>query len=178
MSKRTIRIDQFPAELQRLIAVLIPTLGHELAMAVMLYLHRNIVKASPVGDPRVDQHPGKYRASHTVSAGRPVFRDLPDQPSYPIPGDPEAIAGMRQSKPGQDLFVATDARSDGAERGYSGFLEGGRRQYSRVSTQMAMWIGSEQASEGVYEPSVATTAGQRDTIASAAIRQTEKRLGA
>lgn len=188
MSTVEIPLEQLPQALQDMIELLVPTLGLELAKAAMLHLHRNIVRASPVGDPREDKHPGLYRDSHTVSKGAPVFKEMPILPSYPIPGDDDAEAGMAGAEPGETLFVATEAKPEGAKRGYSDILEAGRRQYSRREVyfkngkqlsrgRSTMWIGSEQAEDGVYEPSVAVTLEEHATIEAEAIKATEQRLG-
>lgn len=174
-----IEIAELPEALQKVVGELIPELGLQLSKATMRALQRTIVETSPVEHPGTGRHPGKYRASHVISPRQPAFVDLPDAPSYPIPGELEADAQMAGALPGDDLYIATHAVSDGDlhDRGYSDILEGGRVQYSRVRTHTTMWMGSEQAPEGVYYPAVKVVAELHATIEAEAIKATEEALG-
>lgn len=137
-----------------------------------------LVDRSPVGNPAVDPHPGKYRASHVPNAG--VIRTvvLPNMPSYPIPGIPEVEAATRGAGPEVSVFIANAAADERRpDESYAGLLEGGRRQYSRVNSRATVWIGSEQAPEGIYGPSVRALLGMRATLEAMAVERAKRRLG-
>lgn len=136
-----------------------------------------LVDRSPVGNPAVDPHPGKYRASHVPSAGQMQTRVLPNMPAYPIPGIPEVAAALSGAGPDDSAFIANAAADDRRpEDGYAGILEGGRRQYSRVASKTTMWIGSEQAPEGIYGPAIQALRGMRATIEAQAVKRAERKL--
>lgn len=133
---------------------------------------------SPVGNPAVDPHPGKYRASHVPSAGNMQTRVLPNMPAYPIPGIPEVEAALAGAGPDVSGFIANAAADDRRpDSSYAGILEGGRRQASRIATRTTMWIGSEQAPEGIYGPAVLALRGMRATIEAQAVARAQRRLG-
>lgn len=136
-----------------------------------------LVDRSPVGDPAVDPHPGKYRASHVAAAGQMVTRVLPNMPSYPIPGIPEVEAATAGAGPEVSVFIANAAADDRRpDQSYAGILEGGRRQYSRVSSRSTVWAGSEQAPEGIYGPAIRALQGMRATIEAKAVERAKRRL--
>lgn len=137
-----------------------------------------LVDRSPVGNPATDPHPGKYRASHTVSVGSIQAQALPDQPAYPIPGVEAVSAALSgATDPGESVFLANAAVSGKKEYPYGkAALEPGRRQYSRVGSRTTMWIGSEQAPEGIYGPTVEALKGLRGTIEANAVRRAQRRL--
>ncbi len=137
-----------------------------------------LVDRSPVGDPVVDPHPGKYRASHIPSAGQMVTRVLPNMPTYPIPGIPEVEAALSGAGPDVSGFIANAAADDRRpDSSYAGILEGGRRQASRISSRTTMWVGSPQAPDGIYGPAVQALLGMRATIEAKALERAKRRLG-
>lgn len=137
-----------------------------------------LVDRSPVGNPVVDPHPGKYRASHVPSAGNMETRVLPNMPAYPIPGIPEVEAALSGAGPDVSGFLANAAADDRRpDSSYAGILEGGRRQASRIATRTTMWVGSEQAPEGIYGPAVLALRGMRATIEAEALTRAQRRLG-
>lgn len=167
--ERTIRLEDFPPEFEVALIKAVTTLGATLGLEVLRVLHREIVTRSPVGHPAVDLHPGKFRASNTPSVGAPVFAQLPDLPSYFIPGAEAIDALFGRIEPDMPLYEANAAASDGRNTSYASILEGGRRP-----DKNGRMIGSLQAEDGVYEPSVEATAAQSAIIAAAAIRRTEQ----
>jgi hypothetical protein len=173
---KIVTLEQLGPALEALVGRSLPLLYHELRAEVSRRVFAELVTISPVGNPSVDKHSGKYRASHVPSAGQIKIRVLPDMPSYPIPGDEVVDAVTSSATPGTSVFIANAARSDGAKSGYAGILEGGRRMYSRVATRRAQWVGSEQAPEGVYGPAVRAIKALRATIEASAIRRVKERL--
>ena len=133
---------------------------------------RELVERSPVAS-------GKYRASHVVGTGSPRGVVLPDLPSYPIPGDSEARAGVRGASPSAVAFIANRAAAEKRpDYSYARHaIEPGRRQYSRRSTRKAQWIGSEQAPAGVYGPTVRVLFARRATIVRNALARIRGRFG-
>lgn len=162
------------AFLPRAVGVLQMSLRDVIAEHAMVEL----VDRSPVGNPVVDPHPGKYRASHVPSAGNMVTRVLPNQPAYPIPGIPEVEAALSGAGPEISAFIANAASDDRRpDSSYAGILEGGRRQYSRTATRTTMWIGSLQAPEGIYGPAILALRGMRATIEAQALERAKRRIG-
>jgi len=160
--------------LPRAVAALQVSLRDTIAEHAMVEL----VDRSPVGNPAVDPHPGKYRASHVPSAGQMVTRVLPNMPAYPIPGIPEVEAALAGAGPEVSAFIANAAADERRpDSSYAGLLEGGRRQYSRTATRTTMWIGSEQAPEGIYGPAILALKGMRATIEAQAVERAKRRLG-
>lgn len=154
----------------------VPVLQEELRYAVVEAAVVEVVDRSPVGDPSSDPHPGKYRASHTVSVGSVQTKKLDDMPAYPIPGAEMVSAALNGADPAESVFVANGAMSEGGYPYGKAALEPGRRQYTRVGSRTTMWIGSEQAPEGVYGPAVQALQGMRGTIVASAVRRAEKRI--
>lgn len=172
----SVTLDQLGPALEQFMGRALPLLYVELRKEVSRRAFTELVTISPVGNPSVDRHSGKYRASHIPSAGSIKIRVLPDMPSYPVPGDETIDAVTDSAPPAQSVFIANAAKSDGAKSGYAGILEGGRRMYSRVGTRKAQWVGSEQAPEGVYGPAVRAIKALRATIEASAIRRVKERL--
>lgn len=168
MSTYTVNsIEDLGPEIARLLNKAVPALAvalrHEITESLMI----EVQDRSPVDT-------GKYRASHTPSAGQIKTKVLTNLPGggYPIPGAPEVEAALQGSPPGESAFVANAAADERyPDSGYAGLLEGGRRQYSRRSTGKTMWVGSEQATEGIYGPGVEALKGRRATIEEAAVER-------
>lgn len=159
--------------LERAVTALYVSLREVVAENAMVKL----VDFSPVGNAAVDPHPGKYRASHVPNAGEILTRVLPNMPAYPIPGIPEVEAALRGASPGVSVFIANAAADDRRpNESYAALLEGGRRQYSRVASRTTLWIGSEQAPDGIYGPAVRALLGMRATIEASAIKRAQGRL--
>lgn len=159
--------------LNRAVRVLQEELRAEIAERALVKL----VDLSPVGDPAVDEHAGKYRASHIPSVGEIAVKFLPNMPSYPVPGVEAVSAVLRGSDPAESVFIANSARNE--ESGYpygKDALEPGRRQYTRLGSGTTMWIGSVQAPEGIYGPAVRALLGMRGTIEATAVRRAKERL--
>jgi len=147
-------------------------------VAVQLFLELEVL--SPVGDPAKDRHTGKYRASHIASISAPKAVILPDLPSYPLGGAPAIEAVLAEAAPEDALFIANAAASEryAAKGGYAKLLEGGRRQYSRMSSRKAQWIGSVQAPGGIYGPAVENVKGRAPEIEAAAVAMVQENMGA
>lgn len=164
--------------LDRAVPILYASLRDVIAEEAMVKL----VDLSPVGNAAVDSHPGKYRASHVVGVDQIVTRVLPNMPAYPIPGIPEVEAVLRNAPPTSTVFIANAAADERRpDESYAALLEGGRRQYSRTGTGKSaratpIWIGSEQAPEGIYGPAVQALLGMRANIEASAIRRAQRRL--
>lgn len=177
----TYQLDSLEAlgpALEAFLARAVPVLTTALRDSVAEHAIVELVDRSPVGNPAVDPHPGKYRASHIPSAGQMVTRVLPNLPAYPIPGIPEVAAALSGADADTSAFIANAAADDRRpDQSYAGILEGGRRQYSRVSSKTTMWIGSEQAPEGIYGPAVQALRAMRATIEAQAVARAERRLG-
>ena len=157
--------------LNRAVPALYVALRDEIAEQAMVKL----VDFSPVGDPAVDPHPGKYRASHIPNAGSILTRVLPNMPAYPIPGIPEVEAATRGAGPAVSVFIANAAADERRpDSSYAGLLEGGRRQYSSVRSRKTIWIGSDQAPDGIYGPALRALQGMRGTIVASAIERARK----
>lgn len=176
----TYRIDSLeklgPA-LERFLNRAILVVQEELRAEIAEQAIVKLVDISPVGNFATDPHPGKYRASHTVSVGSIQAQALPDQPAYPIPGIEAVSAALSGSDPGESVFLANGAVSGEKEYPYGkAALEPGRRQYSRVSSRTTMWIGSEQAPEGIYGPTVEALLGLRGTIEANAVKRAQRRM--
>lgn len=125
-----------------------------------------LVDRSPVGDPAVDPHPGKYRASHVPAAGNMVTRVLPNMPAYPIPGIPEVEAALSGAGPDVSAFIANAAADDRRpDESYAGFLEPPKAHSKR------------QAPDGIYAPAVLALRAMRATIEAQAIERAQRRLG-
>jgi hypothetical protein len=153
-------------------------LQEELREAVVETAFTEVVDRSPVGNPSTDPHSGKYRASHSVSVGSIQTRDVGNMPSYPIPGAEMVSAALNGSDPAASVFIANGAVSGKAEYPYGkAALEPGRRQYTRTGSRTTMWIGSEQAPDGIYGPAVRALLGMRGTIQDKAVRRARERLG-
>lgn len=160
--------------LDRLLPVLLTSLRDVIAEHAIVEL----VDRSPVGDPVVDPHPGKYRASHVPAAGSMQTQVLPNVPAYPIPGIPEIEAATQGAGPEVSIFIANAAADDRRpDSSYARLLEDGRRQYSRTASQTTMWIGSLQAPDGIYGPSIQALLGMRATIEAQAVQRAQRRMG-
>jgi hypothetical protein len=156
----------------------VPVLQEELRAEIVEQALVKVVDLSPVGDPSTDPHPGKYRASHTVSVGSIQTQALADLPNYPIPGIEMVASALAGADPAASVFIANGAVSGKKEYPYGkAALEPGRRQYTRVGSRTTMWIGSEQAPEGIYGPTVQALQGLRGTIEASAVRRAKERLG-
>lgn len=140
----------------------LPRLGPEILAAISVTLTRGLAREamvllpqrSPVGRPPsatrrgTSRHPGKFRGSWLVSAGRGAkHASLPDRPFYPIPGPADADRSLARLRPGERVAITNDARTDGARESYAGILWRGRRRDRR-----GRWIGSLQAPQGLQAP--------------------------
>lgn len=158
-----------------------PALESYLKRAVpALYISLREVVAENAMVKLVDLSPvatGKYRASHVPSVGEIRTRVLPNMPAYPIPGIPEVVAVLRGAPATASVFIANAAADERRpDSSYAGILEGGRRQYTRLSSRQSVWVGSEQAPEGIYGPAVRALLGMRATIVASAIKRAKGRL--
>jgi hypothetical protein len=161
------------AYLRRAYKALYACLREVIAESAMVKL----VDLSPVGNAAVDPTAGKYRASHIPSVGEIQTKVLPNMPAYPIPGIPEVEAVLRGADANSSVFIANAAADERRpDSSYAGLLEGGRRQYSRVSSRRTVWVGSEQAPDGIYGPAVRALLGMRATIVASAIKRAKGRL--
>jgi hypothetical protein len=183
----TYRLDSLEAlgpALAKLLDRAIPVLYASLRDVVAEEAMVKLVDLSPVGNAAVDPHPGKYRASHIPSVDQIVTKVLPNMPAYPVPGIPEVEAVLRNASPTATVFIANAAADERyPDSSYAGPLEGGRRQYSRTGASWSksakatpIWIGSEQAPEGIYGPAVQALLGMRATIEASAIRRAQRKL--
>ena len=157
---------------------LLPGIHRGVATEFALWAHGEAVRRYPVGtlgtrhkDPKQRQrqtspHPGKARASNTVSAGSPEYPDLPDQPAYQIPGDGEARAGLTSLRYADDIWLSNDAKNSRSDYNYPSTLEEGRRK----SASGGM-TGSEQAEDGVYRPLQEEAPAELDRILTGVFRR-------
>lgn len=170
-------IEQLGPALQGFLGRLVPELQVALRGVIAEHAIVELVDRSPVGNPAVDPHPGKYRASHVPSAGNMVTKVLPNLPAYPIPGIPEVEAALSGAGPDVSAWIANAAADERRpEESYAGILEGGRRQYSRTATRATMWIGSEQAPDGIYGPAILALRGMRATIEAKAVERVKRSM--
>jgi hypothetical protein len=175
MASQTIRIEQLPGVLERLVEVVVPQLSVELKNAVTRELFLEIVTLSPVGHPGSDDHPGKFRASNVASLGEPRRLVLPDMAAYPVPGAAD-IDAVLQGSTRENVEVpawianaaADEARPDDP---YAWILELGRHTDS-----LGRAAGSNQALEGVYVVAVANVGDRHATLETNAIRAVERLL--
>lgn len=183
MATARVDLNQASEVLERAVQILGDKLSVVLRNRVAKRLKLIIVRRSPVGYPSVDpqsgyrkagtKHPGQFRAGNLLSEGAPLFQDLPDQPSYPIPGpvDIEAELSGFQT-PNTPLFIANAVADDGRDSSYAASLEAGRR----YNTELGRMMGSEAAPEGIYAPAVEELAGQAGEIEAEAIAEIEALL--
>jgi hypothetical protein len=174
----TVELEQLGPAMQRLVDRALPMLYTELRNEVARRVFVKLVDLSPVGNAAVDRHPGKYRASHVPNAGSIKTKVLPDMPSYAVPGEEVVDAAVAPAPAASSVFIANAAASEryAAKGSYAGLLEPGRRQYSRTSSKRTIWIGSEQAPDGIYGPAVRAILAMRATIEASAIRSVKERL--
>jgi hypothetical protein len=120
----------------------------------------------PVGDPRKDSHPGKGRASTTVSLDEPRPVVLPNQAGYPIPGALEFEAGIAGVTFAQPIYEVNAAADRPGTDGYAWVINRGR---VRGRTFPNRWYGSLAASLGILHPAVQEVNDQRATVVSATL---------
>lgn len=150
------------AYLDRAVPALVTALRDVIAEHAMVEL----VDRSPVGNPAVDPHPGKYRASHVPNAGAIRTVVLPNMPSYPLPGIPEVEAATRGAGPEVSVFIANAAADDRRpDSSYAGLLEP-PKAHSKT-----------QAPLGIYEPTIPALLGMRATLEGMAVERAKRRLG-
>lgn len=145
----------------------LPQLGTALLAEATGHLAAANAALSPVGDPPMDPHPGKLRASWRASAGSAQTANLADAPSYPAArGRAEFVPPLRSAlRPGQAAHVTNDARSDRSGHPYAygvavlgrGVLADGRA------------VGSLKAPEGTVKPSMADLAAHWREVAARAL---------
>jgi hypothetical protein len=163
-------IEDLGPEIARLLNRAVPALAVALRHEITEALLFEVQDRSPVDT-------GRYRAAHTPSAGEIKTTRAANLPSYPTPGSPEVEAALQGSPAGESAFVANAAADERyPDSGYAGLLEGGRRQYSRRSTGKTQWIGSNQAPEGIYGPSVQALKGKSATIEEAAVARARESI--
>ncbi len=157
-------LAELGAALDRLGTEIIPNLMGDIRERVSLAVWHELPSRSPVGSASEgDPHPGKYRASHGFSADPDYFKDLPDLPSYGIPGDDEVLAVLAQTPIEDPVYAGNAVRgSEKREGTYSPALEAGR---------------SPQAEEGIYGPTVADVGGQLEEIGATAVAKAEAAIG-
>ena len=188
---RKVKIEELGDALGVLVKRVHPMLVREVRDEIGREAFLEVVQRSPVGGlglsvpsgkPRRDPHPGRYRAGHVASAGSPEPIDLPFLPSYPTPGEEAFDAGVAGSSEAESVFVsnATQGKPSGKTGQRYAYgkwaLEDGRRQYSRVSTRVTLWIGSEWAPDGVYGPTVVAVKARRATIKRRALRKVKAKI--
>ena len=178
------------AAFDRLGTVYLPALMGEIRQNVSLGIWHDLASGSPVGSPAAtgphfwdtprgkqsyhgpfafygghagDPHPGKYRASQTFTADPGEFKDLPDMPSYGIPGDDEVLAVLAATPIEDPVYAGNRVPgSDTRPDSYAPSLEAGH---------------SPQAPEGVYEPTVEEVGGRLEDIGQAAVTKIEAMIG-
>ncbi|MEO1366942.1 MAG: hypothetical protein AAFX50_07165, partial [Acidobacteriota bacterium] len=127
-------------ELEAVSKTVLRPLGVAITQELAVGVFNRAVRTSPVGTPATSEHPGKYRASHTLSRGpRSIAKKLPDAPTYAIPGENEARAAVKGLQPGERVHLVNRAKSDGARKSYAKYLE-------------PPYTKSPQAPQGVYAP--------------------------
>lgn len=178
MATYEVTLEQFGPALARVLGSAYRALAVALRAQVAVELYLELEVLSPVGDPAKDKHPGKYRASHIASIGSPQPEVLPDLPTYPLRGAPYIETVLAEAPPGASVWIANAAATAKyAEKGvYGGLLEGGRRQYSRRASQKTQWIGSTQASDGIYGPAVRNIRARAPEIEAAAVAQVRESM--
>jgi len=156
-------LADLPAALDKFAEVVIPALEKEVRDQFALALWLQLPYLSPVGSAaRGDPHPGKYRASHTISASAGDFKQLGDLPSYPIPGGDEALAVLQDVAPELPVYEGNAVpASDTSPGSYAAPLEAG-------------W--SAQAPGGIYGPAVEFIAGSADQLIERAIGVIDARI--
>lgn len=183
MPSTRVSINQAPGLLERAVTVLGDKLSVVLRNLVAKRLTLIIIRRSPVGYPSVNRetgyrkkgtrHPGQFRAGHLLSEGAPLFQDLPDQPSYPIPGAAEIDADLSTMQtPNAPLFISNAVADDGRDSSYAASLEAGRR-YNEALGRM---LGSEAAPEGIYGPAIEELADHAGQIEAQAVAEIEALL--
>lgn len=161
---RDITMRELGPQLERIRRGPLMAFGLDLKRRVARNLYLEVERRSPVGSNKTSRHPGKYRSSHTLANGAPLFRQIPDAPGYGIPGL-SSIAGVLAAMTlASDSYLGNAVRSDGARSSYAPILENpgvdkrGRR------------IGSPQAPRGVYGPAVDAVLARAATLVEQSVR--------
>ena len=174
MSDRILDIGGIGKQLDRVSAEVLPAVHRRIATAFGAWAHGKAVRNYPVGHAgskkqrQTSPHPGKARASNAVSAGAPEYADLPDRPTYPVPGEADAEAGVAGLRFADEVWVSNDAKNSRSGYNYPQVLEGGRREVNGRS------VGSEQAPDGIYKPIQEEAPDELDRIVDDAFRDLSK----
>lgn len=172
MGTRTIPLSALGQQLIGMHQELIPALGVSILRVAAEELFMDASRRSPVGSVSTSRHPGKYAASHRLSAGSPRYADLGDQTAFPRLGVTDAASALAELSLDQIVWLTNDAASDGNDQSYAPVLEAGRHVDS-----LGRMAGSLQAPDGIYGPAIEALGSRGAQLMDRAINNTLRAMG-